>query len=109
MAGSLPPKPLRKNEVLVMVGGGPTGQLWGRGCIGEACDGAGAGTDEIGLNVGQSGVGPQGGRGDGGPGIMDVMERSAQFRSDVVIDAHQLFAPVGGSWLGSVVTREGRR
>jgi len=57
----------------------------GRGGVGEACDGAGAGTDEIGLNVGQRGVGPQSGVTTVDPGIVNVVERSAEFGSDVLI------------------------
>src|SRR5579862_8587229 len=75
----------------------------------QPCHKACAGTDEVRLNVLETGctVAPKRIRNNRAPRIVDIPERKAVLVVDVVIDANQLFAP--GGWCRYSLLECGKR
>ena len=70
---------------------------------------AGRWSHELGLNVGYRGVRPESQGRNGIPRVMNVVKRAAQIRCEIMIQAHQFFAPVGRLGEGGVETGINRR
>src|SRR5882757_3376166 len=100
-SGHRPRASVRQSDVIRGVAGDKLVQQRRADGRGQTCQGAGAGTDEVGLNRGEAApirARPQGGWSYRIPRIVDVTKRRAKIGIEVVIYTDQFLAPLSRIW-----------